>query len=1265
MFFSMLLLFALVSSILTSTDAVSAPLKVLPSNPRYFTDDGVRAVYLTGSHTWNNFQDSGSPVAAIGDFNGFIDLLQQHGHNFTRFWTWEQAAWAPWTSDKIIFDPLPYERAGPGNALDGAAKFDLSRFNQAFFDRLRSRIITARDKGIYVGIVLFNGWSIGKKTGQPYNPWSGHPFNAANNINGINGDANGDGEGNELHTLSLPAVTAFQDAYVRKVIDTVNDLDNVLYEIANESHESSFAWQTRMVNLIRSYEAGKPKQHPVLMTSPYSYAYPNPSQLNTSLLQSNADGVAPNDAGGYFTDPPAATGVKVMINDTDHLCGICGDAAWVWKSFTRGLNPIFMDPMDDPRWEPAQIAMGQTADLAEGVNLAQMMPRPDLCSTTFCLANPGKQYIVYAPSGGTFQINLAGTSGTYVTQWLNPATGLSTVGTNISGGGNSSVTAPFNGHAVVILTQTVATAFNFTLASAANLTVAQGSSVSNTISAALSSGTSQPITLSATGLPQGATSSFSQSQCNPSCSSLVSINTATTTPNGTYPITVTGTASQLTKTTSFSLTVNSLTPTPLPPSSGATITLNYDGRLRDRVGQSEQALKQDGTLDGVFTVTLNAGSGNRTITRLHLTNTPGGVWNTVSGDGFWTLGAASGLDTALLNAANDAVNMALSDGGSFKIFASEYQNRMFDPSTTFTLAATFADGSTATAKTTINALPQAFNFTLASAANLTVAQGSSASNTISSALSSGTSQPITLSASGLPQDVTSSFSQSQCNPSCSSLLTINTATTTPNGTYPITVTGTAGQLTKTTSFSLTVSALPPSVSPPTVLPPPSTSGNVFYVAPNGTAAGNGSISNPWDLNTALSQPAAVTPGSTIWLRGGTYNGIYGVVLKGTAEKPIIVRQYPGERATINGHLFVSGSYVWLWGFEVKGPDSNRRSAIAVTWTPSDLIGGGIDVVGTDVYGGGVILGTGVKLINLVVHDGNNNGIAAWSSSQGTEIYGSLIYNSGWQGPDRPHAHGIYTQNKDADPVKRIADNFIFNNFDLGIQAYGSGDFANNYTLDGNIIFNNGAIAGELQYGVLTGAGGMANNITLLNNHLYNTLNGGSIAEFGYAYSFYILNDNLTLTNNYFTAGGVNFYKWRSINATGNKFYVSIVGEQSDPGDAKLNRSLNTVSPRPTSGVNVIVRPNVYEPGRANIVIYNWSKQPTVSVDASSVLSVGQSYEVRDAQNFFGAPVSSGTYNGGSISLPMTGLTVAAPVGNVPVVPEHTAPEFGTFILIGR
>ena len=131
---------------------------------------------------------------------------------------------------------------------------------------------------------------------------------------------------------------------MRHVIDTLNDLDNVLWEISNESHSGSRAWQDHMIHYVHSYEARKPYQHPVGMT----VAWPEGS--NAALLASPADWISPNATGGYKENPPAADGCKVILSDTDHLWGMGGTQAWVWKSFLRGLNPLFMDPYTDVRF---------------------------------------------------------------------------------------------------------------------------------------------------------------------------------------------------------------------------------------------------------------------------------------------------------------------------------------------------------------------------------------------------------------------------------------------------------------------------------------------------------------------------------------------------------------------------------------------------------------------------------------------------------------------------------------------------------------------------------------------------------------------------------------------------------------------------------------------------------------------------------------------------------------------------------------------------
>lgn len=165
--------------------------------------------------------------------------------------------------------------------------------------------------------------------------------------------------------------------------------------------------------------------------------------------------------------PPATDGNKVSIYDTDHLCGICGDRYWAWKSFTRGHNPIFMDQYDDsyklngggydinnPNDVSLRENLGYIRDYSNRMNLNAMKPLSGLASSGFILANPDgnqSEYLVYLPSGGSVIVDLSGASGSLQVEWLNPSNGLVTAGGSTTGGGNRTFTAPFSGDAVLYL----------------------------------------------------------------------------------------------------------------------------------------------------------------------------------------------------------------------------------------------------------------------------------------------------------------------------------------------------------------------------------------------------------------------------------------------------------------------------------------------------------------------------------------------------------------------------------------------------------------------------------------------------------------------------------------------------------------------------------------------------------------------------------------------------------------------------------------------
>jgi Family of unknown function (DUF6298) len=462
---------------------ITSTLRPNPRNPRYFADAAGRAVYLTGSHTWANLQDIGRADDPPFPFDDYLDFMTGHGHNFMRLWMFEQPRDASWTEIPIVFSPLPWARTGPGLAADGKPTFNLDVWDADYFTRLRERTARCAERGIYVAIMLFQGWSL-HKTGASFgDPWPMHPFNAANNVNGVDVPyTRADNDTDPcLHSTLNPDVLARHEAYVRAVIETVNGFDNVLYEIINEG--GATAWQYHMIDFIHTVEREMPKQHPVGMTHRIS-----PRQFNSELFDSPAEWVSPAKEPqdwmypgttyleDYQNDPPAADGRKVVINDTDHLWGHGGNYKWAWKTFLRGQHPIFMDPWwplylesrpeitpwtfvggiskdarDYPDWDPLRRAMGDTLRYAERIDLNAMAPQPARSSSKYCLAS-ATEMLVYLPEGGSVTLNLRGMPGTFVMEWFIPQTGRTLPGANALTGDDYVFTvAPFTGDAVLYL----------------------------------------------------------------------------------------------------------------------------------------------------------------------------------------------------------------------------------------------------------------------------------------------------------------------------------------------------------------------------------------------------------------------------------------------------------------------------------------------------------------------------------------------------------------------------------------------------------------------------------------------------------------------------------------------------------------------------------------------------------------------------------------------------------------------------------------------
>jgi hypothetical protein len=284
------------------------------------------------------------------------------------------------------------------------------------------------------------------------------------------------------------------------------------------------------------------------------------------------------------------------------------------------------------------------------------------------------------------------------------------------------------------------------------------------------------------------------------------------------------------------------------------------------------------------------------------------------------------------------------------------------------------------------------------------------------------------------------------------------------------------------------------------------------------------------------------------------------------------------------------------------------------------------------------------------------------------MYGCTSYYHGWSVDqethpgERTHGHGHYCQHYGTDGSTRgYFENVFWRNWNHNWQAYNEGDGTyKNVELKGNAFFSSGVepaytpqrnflIGG---YGVTPAADG---SNTIHENFVYDSAPTGS--DFKLGYMTYPI-DNPNCHDNFLPGINVDALMTGSTaNVTGN-ILTHTEGDDFDIG------SQNTFRTKPLTGQDVFVRPNAYETGRANIIVYNWDESSTVSVDVSSVLSVGDHYAVYNYQNLVGVDaVVAGTYTGSNITLPMTsggGLTQAAPVRYN--TPPATWPKFNVFLI---
>jgi len=485
----------------------------------------------------------------------------------------------------------------------------------------------------------------------------------------------------------------------------------------------------------------------------------------------------------------------------------------------------------------------------------------------------------------------------------------------------------------------------------------------------------------------------------------------------------------------------------------------------------------------------------------------------------------------------------------------------------------------------------------------------------------------------------------------------------------------------------------PEEQPPVPYFPPAdvpgvASGVEYFVSPTGTSSGSGSAASPFSLEYAFSGAGnTILPGDIVWIQEGTYLGKYDITVSGTKDKPIVFRAIDGARVILDSNGGVGkeksytiglgtpdslvADYIWIWGLEVTSSDENRYPGTKANGR------GGI----------GVVRGEGIRIINCIVHDAAG-GVDAWKSAKEIEIYGCLLFNNGWIEADRGHGHGNYMQSYKGNR-KTFAESIMFNNFgNFGHHVYGgtSADLFD-FTLAGNFHCDNGllfggnsssvcragtiAICEEMTYraGVIIGYWDSPNKDVLLKDNYF--ASNLSLKFWHKAF----LTDNTFLAditivptkgiplNDQIIAQG-NLYPYR-ITIDGGQTY-DLAGWQASGQDPTGKRAAKTN--------RVFIRPNRYEKGRAHIFVYNWEKHSSIALDLSLTgLKIKENFEIRNAFDYNGTPVYSGTYTG-NISLEMReDYSYVKPLGSHTLttadqdkyIRTHPGREFGAFVLVKK
>ena len=423
-----LLLLCLAGLSLNSAFAQVKPITLHPENPHYFSYKGKQTILITSGEHYEAVMNPDF------DYRIYLETLQKDGLNLTRTMTgaYFEPAGAFNISENTMA-PDAQKFLCPWARVEEGLKFDLNRWDDAYFVRLKDFVAEAQKRGVIVELALFCPF-------YEEMQWELSPFNIKNNVNGLGAIPRTD-----VYTLDKnKGLLAVQEKMVRKVVEELKGFPNLIYEICNEPYFGGITieWQNRIAQVIT--DAEKPFRNRHLISQNIGNGFQKIHEPNPLVSVFNF----------HYATPPKAVTLNYNLNKVigENETGFNGqkDSTYrkeAWELILAGgglfnnLDYSFTTDNEDGTFQyPAAQPGGGTPafrrqlsylkKFIESFNFVAMKPDTTVYAgglagknKAYILAETGKQYAIYWMGGKQVQLELNLPKGNYSLEWMNPLSG--------------------------------------------------------------------------------------------------------------------------------------------------------------------------------------------------------------------------------------------------------------------------------------------------------------------------------------------------------------------------------------------------------------------------------------------------------------------------------------------------------------------------------------------------------------------------------------------------------------------------------------------------------------------------------------------------------------------------------------------------------------------------------------------------------------------------------------------------------------------------